>query len=145
VRDALLAVTVLVGLLYASVWLFGRPTRFEVDRAGLRILWPLRIRSIPAHEIVEAVALSRETSVASSAGGLRIGAGGLWGGFGWVYTRKGWVGPYVSRTDRFVLLWLRTSRPLLVTPEGAERFVAALGAVSRGFLRSEAAPTVSDG
>jgi hypothetical protein len=104
VRDALLAGTVLVGLLYASVWLFGRPTRFEVDRAGLRILWPLRIRSIPAHEIVEAVALSRETFRREFGWGSRIGAGGLWGGFGWVYTRKGWVGLYVSRTDRFVLL-----------------------------------------
>jgi hypothetical protein len=71
VHDALLAVTVLVGLLYASVWLFGRPTRFEVDRAGLRILWPLRIRSIPAHEIVEAVALSRETFRREFGWGLR--------------------------------------------------------------------------
>jgi hypothetical protein len=58
-----------------------------VDRARLRILWPLRVRSIPAHEIVEAVALSREAFRREFGWGLRIGGGGLWGGFGWVYTR----------------------------------------------------------
>jgi hypothetical protein len=63
---------------------------------------------------------------------MRVGVGGLWGGFGWLYTSKGLLGLYVSRTDRLVLVRLRTGRPLLVTPEGDERFVAALRAVSRG-------------
>jgi PH (Pleckstrin Homology) domain-containing protein len=144
-RDALFAATALVVLLYAAVWLFWRPTRFEVDRAGLRILWPLRVRSIPTHEIVEAVPLSRETFRREFGWGLRVGAGGLWGGFGWVYTRKGWVGLYVSRTDRFVLLRLRTGHPLLVTPDGDERFVAALRSVSRGMLPPAPAPAASPG
>jgi hypothetical protein len=61
---------------------------------------------------------------------MRIGAGGLWGGFGWLYTRKGLLDLYVSRTDRFVLVRLRTGRPLLITPDADERFVAAFRAVA---------------
>jgi Bacterial PH domain len=132
VRDVLLVVSALVIILYASVWLLWRPTAFEVDRSGLRILWPLRARTIPAREVAEAVVLSREAFRRELGGGMRIGADGLWGGFGWLYTSKGLLGLYVSRTDRVVLVRLRTGRPLLVTPEDDERFVAALRDVSRG-------------
>jgi len=133
VRAVLLVVLAVVIVLYASVWLFWRPTAFEVDaRGGLRILWPLRVRTIPAGEIAEAVVLSREAFHREFGWGMRIGAGGLWGGFGWLYTAKGLLGLHVSRTDRLVLVRLRTGRPLLVTPEDDERFVAALRAVSRG-------------
>ena len=132
VRGVLLVVSALVVVTYASVWLFWRPTAFEVDRSGLRIVWPLRARTIPAREVAEAVVLSREAFRRDFGWGMRIGAGGLWGGFGWLYTSKGLLGLYVSRTDRVVLVRLRTGRPLLVTPEGDERFVAALRDVSRG-------------
>jgi hypothetical protein len=131
-RGILLVITVLVLLLYASVWLLWRPTAFEVDSAGLRILWPLRARRIPAREIAGADLVSREAFRREFGWTMRIGAGGLWGGFGWLYTSKGLLGLYVSRTDRLVLVRLRTGRPFLVTPEGDERFVAALRAVSRG-------------
>jgi hypothetical protein len=130
VRGVLLAVSVLALLLYGSVWLLWRPTAFEVDATGLRIRWPLRVRTIPAREVADAVMLSREVFRREFGCGMRIGAGGLWGGFGWLYTGKGLLGLYVSRTDRLVLVRLRTGRSLLVTPEGDERFVAALRAVT---------------
>jgi len=63
---------------------------------------------------------------------MRIGVGGLWGGFGWLYTSKGLLDFYASRTDRLVLVRLRARRPLLVTPETEERFVAALRDLSLG-------------
>jgi hypothetical protein len=132
VRGVLLVVSAMVIVLYASVWLLWRPTAFEVDRGGLRILWPLRARTIPTREVAEVVVLSREAFRREFGWGMRIGAGGLWGGFGWLYTSKGLLGLYVSRTDRAVLVRLRTGRPLLVTPEGDDRFVAALRDVSRG-------------
>ena len=128
----LLAATALVLLIYASVWLLWRPTVFEVGQTGLRIQWPPRSRAIPAREIAGAELLSREAFRREFGWGMRIGAGGLWGGFGWLYTSKGLLGLYISRTDRIVLVRLRTGRPLLVTPEGDERFVAALRAVSLG-------------
>jgi hypothetical protein len=132
VRGVLLVISVLVLVLYASVWLLWRPTAFEVDRSRLRILWPRRVRTIPACEIAGAVVLSREAFRREFGWAMRIGAGGLWGGFGWLYTSKGLLGLYVSRTDRGVLVRLRTDRPLVVTPEGDERFVAVLRDVSRG-------------
>ena len=131
-RGILLGATALVLILYASVWLLWRPSVFEVDRTGLRILWPLRARVIPAREIIQAGVLSREAVRREFGWAMRVGAGGLWGGFGWLYTSKGLLDLYVSRTDRLVLVRLRTGRPLLVTPEGDERFVAALRDLSRG-------------
>jgi hypothetical protein len=131
-RSVLLVVWALVVLLYASVWLPWRPSAFEIDGAGLRILWPLRARAIPARDIAQAVVLSREAFRREFGWSVRIGAGGLWGGFGWLYTSKGLVDLYISRTDRVVLVRRRAGRPLLVTPEDDDRFVVALRAVSPG-------------
>jgi hypothetical protein len=130
VRSVLLGVTILVLFLYASVRLLWRPTAFEIDPSGLRIRWPLRVRAIPAHELADAVVLSGDAFRREFGWGMRIGAGGLWGGFGWLYTRKGLLDLYVSRTDRFVLVRLRSGRPLLVTPDHDDRFVAALRALA---------------
>jgi hypothetical protein len=132
VRSALLGATVFVALVYAGVWLLGRPTAFEVDASGLRIRWPLRRQEIAARDLAGAETLSRETFRRDFRWGMRIGAGGLWGGFGWLYTRKGLLDLYVSRTDRFVLVRRRIGRPLLLTPERDEAFVDALRALSRG-------------
>ena len=95
-------------------------------------MWPLRARTIPAREIVEAAVLSREAFRREFGWGMRIGAGGLWGGVGWLYAARGKLELYISRTDRLVLVRLRSRRPLLMTPEADERFVDALRAVSRG-------------
>ena len=92
----------------------------------------MRARVVPAPEIAEAAIVSRDAFRREFGWGMRIGAGGLWGGFGWLYTRKGLVDLYVSRTDRFVLVRRRTGRPLLLTPEADERFVATLRAACRG-------------
>src|SRR5262245_17537810 len=131
-RGILLEVAVLVLLLYVSVWLLWRPTAFEVDPSGLRILWPLRARIIPGRDIAEAVVLSREAFRREFGRAMRIGVGGLWGGFGWLYTSKGLLDLYVSRTDRIVLVRLRAGRPLLLPPAAEARFVAALRDLSRG-------------
>jgi hypothetical protein len=131
-RGALLGATIFVVLVYAAVWLLGRPAAFEVDGSGLRICWPLRSRRIAAGDVAGAEILSRETFRRDFGWGMRIGAGGLWGGFGWLYTRKGLLDLYVSRTDRFVLVRLRTGRPLLLTPERDQGFVDALRTLSRG-------------
>jgi hypothetical protein len=128
----LVVVPALMLLLYASVWLLWRPTSFEVDPTGLRIHWPLRARSIPAGEIVDAAVLARDALRREFGWGMRIGAGGLWGGFGWLYTRKGLLDLYVSRTDRLVLVRLRSGRALLLTPADEDRFVAALRRATRG-------------
>ena len=132
VRGTLLGATLFVVVIYAAVWLLGRPTAFELDAAGLGIRWPLRSQRIAAGDIAGADLLSRESFRQDFGWGLRIGAGGLWGGFGWLYTRRGLVDLYVSRTDRFVLVRRRAGRPLLLTPERDESFVDALRALSRG-------------
>jgi hypothetical protein len=57
---------------------------------------------------------------------IRIGAGRLWGGFGLLKTRRTTFSMWILRTDRLVIVELRGARPLLLTPETPERFVAAL-------------------
>jgi hypothetical protein len=130
-RGPLLGAAVFAVLVYALVWLLGRPTGFEVDAGGLRIRWPLRSRRIAAADLAGAELLSRETFRRDFGWGLRIGAGGLWGGFGWLYTRKGLLELYISRTDGFVLVRRRAGRPLLLTPERPEHFAEALRPLSR--------------
>jgi hypothetical protein len=125
-RRLLVGVCVLVVLLYAGVWLAWRPTRFVVDAGSLRIVWPLRTRVIARQTIVGVRRLTRAEFRAEHGWGVRIGAGGLWGGFGLLATRRTTFSMWISRTDRVVLVDLRDARPLLLTPDDPDRFVAAL-------------------
>jgi hypothetical protein len=43
-------------------------------------------------------------------------------------SRGGLVDFYISRTDRIVIVERKSGRPLLITPERPEQFVAALEA-----------------
>ena len=58
---------------------------------------------------------------------MRIGVGGLWGQFGYSYTRIGLVDTYFSTMGPWLLLQLRSGRPLLVSPERLEDAKRALG------------------
>lgn len=125
-RGMLVGVSLLVVLTYASVWLAWRPTRFEVDATSLRIVWSTRSRTIP-RAAIEGVRLVTAADFRAEHGfGMRIGAGGLWGGFGLLRTRRTTFSMWISRTDRLVIVELRGARPLLLTPETPERFIAAL-------------------
>jgi hypothetical protein len=127
-RTVPLVVPGLIALLYASVWLFWRPTRFEVDDGALRIVWPLRTRVID-RAAIETVRVVAACDLRPEYGaGMRIGVGGLWGGFGLLKTRRTTFSMWISRTDRLVVVELRGARPLLVTPDDPERFVEAVRA-----------------
>jgi hypothetical protein len=115
-------------VLYAWIWLWMRPSAFQLSRAGLEIVWPLRQRRIPRSQIVGAelvtpVGLKREFGTL-----MRVGAGGLWGGFGGAWSiGRAWLGLYVSRhADGLVLVRCRGVPSLLITPADPERFVAAV-------------------
>src|SRR5262249_52766507 len=90
-------------VIYAGIYLYYRPTGFELDADALTIVWPIRRQSIPRSEILGARIVD-QTRLRQEIGlGLRVGAGGLWGGFGWLWTtRRGLVDMYVSRVDGFV-------------------------------------------
>jgi hypothetical protein len=128
-RIVLLAVTCFVLAVYASVWIWWRPSRFEVTAAGLHIRFPARARLVPSHDVASARVIEGRELRALVGLAIRVGAGGLWGGFGWLWTtRRGLVEFYVSRFDRYVWLERRAGRPLLFTPRDPERLVRALGA-----------------
>lgn len=121
--SALLAgVAVLLVGLYAAVWLVFRPSRFEVTRSALRIVWPVRSRDIPRASI-RRVRLMDSRSFRQEVGmAFRVGVGGLWGGFGWLWTPRGLYELWVSRQDGLVLVEREGGRPLLLTPADPERF-----------------------
>jgi len=129
----LAALGVFVLALYAAIWLFWRPGRFEVSAEGVRIVFPGRSRLVPLEDVSGCRALSREAFKAELGWAMRIGAGGLWGGFGWLWTSKqGLLDFYISRTDGFVLLTRRSTRDLLVTPESPESMIETIGSLLRG-------------
>lgn len=120
--------TVLIVLVYACVWLVGRPTRFELDDTTLRIVWPLRTRSIARESVVDASVVTAKEFRNAYGYGMRVGAGGLWGGFGLLMTGQETFSMWISRTDGFVIVRVRDARPLLITPAEPERFVDAIKA-----------------
>jgi hypothetical protein len=122
---------VIAGLLavtYTVVWLYARPTRFEVGPDGLLIVWPARRRRIDRRDISGARVLASGQFRPEFGWAARVGVGGLWGGFGWAWTsRRGLLDLYVSRTDGCVLVERRSERALLLTPKHPDEFVRALG------------------
>ncbi|MCB9765721.1 MAG: hypothetical protein H6739_38460 [Alphaproteobacteria bacterium] len=117
---------VLLGGIYAVVWLFWRPTRFELEGDALKIVWPLRSWRLPLRIVDEIEVMDAKTFRSRVRWAVRVGAGGLWGGFGWLATGAGWVRFYVSRSDGLVLLTLAGQAPLLISPEDPEGFAAAV-------------------
>jgi hypothetical protein len=125
----LLAVAGLMALVYVAVWLWWRPTRFELSEDSLDIVFPARRKSTPRSAIVSARPFTVQSMRSELGFPLRIGVGGLWGGFGWLWTtRRGLVEFYVSRTDGMVFIERRGAHPLLITPADPEELLRALQA-----------------
>ena len=127
-RPALMAAVGLTLVIYAVVWLAGRPTQFEIDEQSLRIVWPVRRRVIPRSTVRDARIVTGPEFRSAYGWGMRVGAGGLWGGFGILKTKATTFSFWISRTDRLVIVELDGANPLLVTPDDSERFVARLRA-----------------
>lgn len=127
VAGVLYATAAFVALLYAAVWLFWRPSAFELTDGQLVIHFPLRRRAFPL-ERFSAAELTDLASLQKQHGrGMRVGVGGLWGVFGLFVTRKLTFQVYVSRLDRLVLL-TGAGRPLLISPAEPELFISRVGA-----------------
>jgi hypothetical protein len=131
VRPELYGALGLILVLYATVWLWWRPRRFEVSALGLAIVWPLRRRTIVAAHLGPATTIDRRSLWQQYGRGMRLGAGGLWGGFGLLVTPKQTFAMYVSRTDAFVLVPVSGARTLMLTPERPMAFVTALQGLRR--------------
>jgi len=84
--DAARFVLLAVLALYAAVFLFCRPARFEVSVRSLDVVFPAWRRTIPAPGIAGAREITGGQFRQEFGWGLRIGVGGLWGGFGWLWT-----------------------------------------------------------
>lgn len=118
--------------IYLGVWLWFRPSAFEIGDDALMLRWPVRRRRVPFAAIAGAETVSGKEFRRRYGWGMRVGAGGLWGGFGQLWTPHGRLDFYVSRTDAFVLVHLAQGRPLMLTPEQPDRFAAALQARAAG-------------
>jgi hypothetical protein len=125
----LLAVAGLMALLYAAVWLWWRPTRFELSADAFDIVFPARRKSTPRSAVVGARPFAVRSVRGELGFPLRIGVGGLWGGFGWLWTtRRGLVEFYVSRTEGMLFIERRGRYPLLITPADPGELLRALEA-----------------
>ncbi len=115
----------LILLLYAGILFWARPLRFELSPDGMRVVWPLRDRLVPLHDIVSVEEVTRAEFRARYGWGMRIGAGGFLGGFGWASTSKGLLHLYVSRVDYAVLVHVRGDKSWMITPGSPAAFVTA--------------------
>ncbi len=93
-------------LLYLAVWLYWRPSHFEIGGRDLVIAWPLRRERIALSNIVRASVVSRHEFHRQYGRGVRVGVGGLFGQFGFSWTSRGLVRTYISTLGPFVLLEL---------------------------------------
>ena len=119
-----------VVLIYASVWLWYRPSRFEVTPEGLTAVFPLRRRTTPLTAVGKAERIDPKELKRRYGQLYRVGAGGLWGGFGLLWRPGTKVEFYSSRMDGWVLIQRQGRPPLLITPERPDELVALLS--SRG-------------
>jgi hypothetical protein len=118
-----------VPLLLAGLWLYMRPTCFELSSAGLDLVWPLRRERIPLGTLAGVELLSRAAVNARYGRGYRFGAGGFGGGFGKLITPKQTFRMYISRLDQHVLIHAREGMSLLLTPADAPGFVERLSSL----------------
>jgi hypothetical protein len=124
-------VGVLLIVLYAAIWIWWRPGRFQVSDQGLALVFPGRRKLVPAAVIADARVIDVDVLRERFGTQLRVGVGGLWGGFGWLWSRRGWTEFYVSTLDGYVLIERRGAIPLLVSPEEPQRMAAALRSLIR--------------
>jgi hypothetical protein len=117
------AIVLLGPALLLGIWFLWRPLRFELGASGLRVVWPLRSRSIGVNDLRGAELLDRTALKTRFGTPMRFGAGGFCGGFGLGIASQQTFAMYVSRIDRFVVVWLASARPLLITPANPEGFV----------------------
>lgn len=128
----LLAGLVAVGsaTLVVLIRIYSRPQGFEVSPEGIRIVWPGRSRKLPKAAFAEMRLVTR-----TELGPLtrRFGLRGIWGCFGWFTSEyMGNMDAYVTCHDSLVYLRLKNRRPLLLTPQNAEQFLATLKDVVEG-------------
>ncbi len=115
-----------VAAIYLFVWLYMRPSAFEVSDDSLDVVWPVRRLSVPMADITKVELLGGRDFRSRYGYGMRIGAGGLWGGFGLLKMKSVTFRFYISRMDDYVILWRRADRPLLITPAKPRAFVELL-------------------
>ncbi|MGF1509735.1 MAG: PH domain-containing protein [Myxococcota bacterium] len=130
-------------VLYAAVWLWFRPLRYEVTDAKLEIVFPLRTRTIRLRDVRSADALPGALARNRLGFVVRVGVGGLFGVFGRLWTsRAGWLDAYITRLDKFV--WLDRQHPhrsLILSVDDPDGFVQQLeGRIQASLPRSKAEP-----
>lgn len=131
VDDVRVGVFGFLALLLLSVPIVFRPRAFEVHPGGFWIHWPLRSRFVAKGAVVGARVVTAPDFRREHGLGMRIGVGGFFGGFGLLKTSTTTFSMWISRTDRFVLVELRDARPLLISPDRPEVFVAAIERITR--------------
>jgi len=115
-------------LLSAGVWLWMRPTHYEISSRTLTVVWPLRKYIMTRGSIVRVRVLDSREMKKELGSALRIGVGGLFGGFGLLWTRnRGLIRFYITRCDRFVMIERKDGRSFLITVDDPAGMVKELG------------------
>lgn len=124
-----------VASVYLAIWIYMRPSHFELSERSLDIVWPIRRFSLPLREIESIQLVSGKEFRSRYGSGIRIGAGGLGGGFGLLKTKSVTFRFYISRLDDYVIVRRRSGRPLLITPADPSQFVSSVESLTAAGSR----------
>ncbi len=118
-----LVVTAVVTLVIS--WALA-PRGYRVSPEGLEILRNVGAVRVARERLVSADRV--ELTPGQLLKGLRLfGAGGVFGTFGWFWQANlGVFRAYVTRSDRLVRVGLLNGRPIVLSPDDPDGFVAAL-------------------
>lgn len=117
----------LMVIIYATVWVWWRPSAFVVTPDNLELQFPVRKIVVPRDQIENCKLWSGADLKARYGATYRVGAGGLWGGFGWLRSSsKEWIEFYISRQSDYLYIERHEAIPLLLTPSDREDMLAAL-------------------
>lgn len=116
-----------IAVVFVFVWVYYRPSGFNMAEWGLTLRWPGRSKLYPREDITSVRAVAK-SEVGTP---WRLwGAGGLWGLFGLCRSKHiPRFDAFISRGDGWVLIEFTDTRPLLITPADPDQFVEALRAL----------------
>jgi hypothetical protein len=126
-KPALYTWALFLVLLSAGVWLWMRPTHYEIDSRALTVVWPLRKYVVPKSSINRVRVLDDVEIKKELGSAVRIGVGGLFGGFGLLWTRRrGLIRFYITRCDSLVMIDRNDGRSFLITVDNPHGMVKEL-------------------
>lgn len=124
--DLLGAVGSVLVVVFAGLWLFGRPSQLEVTDDALVLRFPMHTLVLPRSHITGVEVFEGRSFLREHSSPIRLAASALWGGFDRLWGPARAYEAYLSRRSDLVVVSLTGRRPLLLSPADPAGLARAL-------------------